>query len=110
MHRRRKVADRVKKNGMNAIKVSVSSRHYDMEWVVEEIFGNWNMGGGDMPPSNPRGAEPDSVTFHKEGKKKALHICRGLVRRHGYEQISCFLQGSRSWEFTMARTMSTHIK
>lgn len=84
----------MEENGENAIKVSVSSRHYGMKWVAEEIFGNGDTEGGDMPPSKPRGAEPDSVPFHKEGKK-ALHICRGLVRRHGYEQISCFLQGAR---------------
>lgn len=82
-----------KKNGMNAIKVSVSSRHYNMKWAAEEIFGNWDMGKRrDASLKTQGGAEPDSVTFHKEGKKRALHLCRDLVRRHGYEQISYFLQ------------------
>lgn len=83
MRRWRKVAGRVEENGKNAIKVPVSSRHYDMKWVAEEIFGNGDMEGGDMPASKPKGAGPDSVTFPKEGKKErcifAGDWCDGMV-------------------------------
>lgn len=77
----------------------MSSRHYNMKWVDEEIFGNWGLEEATCLTGNPGGrTRLGHISQRRWGGKKASHICGGLVRQHGYELISCFLQGLRAWD------------
>lgn len=72
------------------IKVSVSSRHYNMKWVDGEIFGNWDTEEATYLPQTA-GAKPDSVTFHKDCRKEYCMLggnwCDNMVTTVGADLL-----------------------
>lgn len=65
------------------IKVSVSSRHYNMKWVDGEIFGNWDTEEATYLPQTA-GDKTRLSHISQRLQKRISHAWRELVRQHGY--------------------------